>query len=153
MDNARRDSNRARRPWRSRIDIVTEEGRQAVDYGYDPGDERPYWIEYPGPGGRRLPERFKDLLQYHEFVERQLAARRNPGGGGGEPPMAPPAAPRPVHADAVPAETSRPAVSSDEPDLGAWFREQRERLFENDGGAAPADSIDDADDVDDPDGG
>lgn len=58
-------------PHSESIDIVTENGPDQVHYGYDPTQERPYWVDVPGPGGTRTREQFRSMEAYHEWYEQQ----------------------------------------------------------------------------------
>ena len=69
MAGAKADALDTGRPQRETLDFVTEHGPAEVHFGYDPGVKKPFWIEYPGPDGTRMVERFKELGDYHEFYE------------------------------------------------------------------------------------
>ena len=53
------------------LDILTENGREKVYFGYDPGAEKPYFIGLPVPGGVPEYHYFEKLEAYHEFVEKR----------------------------------------------------------------------------------
>jgi hypothetical protein len=121
MQGARTDARRARRPWRAEIEVVTPDGRQFVPYGCEPGAERPFWVHPPESlGGGAEPERFANLHEFMEWVERQHAIRR-----GATPAEAPPPPPRPP--DPPPAREPAPRRVED-PEIDDFFAEQRERL-------------------------
>jgi hypothetical protein len=104
-------------PHGSSIDITTESGPVEIRYGYDPGADKPFWIDMPGPGGTRVPERFASLDDYHAWFEQQTGLKLlgAPEGGPPEtsgprvaaPDEAPP--PGPVEAPPPPAEAPAPA--------------------------------------------
>lgn len=62
------------------LDIVTENGREKVYFGYDPESSR-YFIGRPTKGGPGHFEYFKKLDEYHEWVERESGERLNVIGG------------------------------------------------------------------------
>jgi hypothetical protein len=69
MVNEAQNSGKARS---SRIDYVTADGPGHTDFGFDPGHERPYWVDAPDGAGGRTVERFKTMEGYHDFVESKL---------------------------------------------------------------------------------
>ncbi|GAA1769389.1 hypothetical protein GCM10009712_16720 [Pseudarthrobacter sulfonivorans] len=69
MVNEAQNAGKARS---SRIDYVTADGPGHTDFGFDPGHERPYWVDAPDGGGGRTVERFKTMEGYHDFIENKL---------------------------------------------------------------------------------
>ncbi len=51
------------------LDIVTENGREKLYFGYDPGAEKPFFVGLPTPGGVAEYHYFETLEAYHEFVQ------------------------------------------------------------------------------------
>jgi hypothetical protein len=68
------------------IDITTERGREVVSYGFDPAQERPYHVTYPGEGGAPQTQRFKSFEAYGEWYENKF---------GRSPDLEPPSSPTP----------------------------------------------------------
>ncbi len=54
----------------SRIDYRLESGPSHTDFGFDPANDRPYWIDVEGLPG--MPRRFATMESYHEFLETQV---------------------------------------------------------------------------------
>jgi hypothetical protein len=117
-----REAKASGRPVEQAIDITTERGNEVVKYGYDPTNERPYHVTFPGEDGTPTTERFKSIESYSEWYENKFGftpeagppgARaaepggppRAPGGGAREPDGAgtssPPAAAAPAEQQGV----------------------------------------------------
>lgn len=71
IGGAERIARSTGKPARETLDIVTEAGAQEVHYGYDPGAEKPYWVDAPRPDGTRVKERFRTLGEYDHFYARE----------------------------------------------------------------------------------
>ena len=69
MSDARSHALKHRQMHIEILDIVTENGREKVYYGYDPGAESPFFVGLPRRGGLPDYRYFKDLDAYHRFVE------------------------------------------------------------------------------------
>jgi hypothetical protein len=62
--------------WIEVLDIVTENGREKVYFGYDP-ETMQYFVGRPTKGGPGAFEYFNKLDEYHEWVERETGERLN----------------------------------------------------------------------------
>ncbi len=51
----------------SRIDYMLEDGPGHTDFGFNPGESSPYWVDVAGMPG--MPRRFATMEAYHEFLE------------------------------------------------------------------------------------
>jgi len=71
LDSIAADAQFAGGPQAQSIDIVTESGPEKINFGYDPTDERPYWVDLPGPEGSRVQARLESLEAYHEWYKQQ----------------------------------------------------------------------------------
>jgi hypothetical protein len=61
-------------PRSSRIDYVTSEGPEHTDFGFDPTNEKPYWVDVPDGAGGRETKRFKTMESYHDYLENTIHA-------------------------------------------------------------------------------
>ncbi len=144
MTIAQREATASGRPVKQAIDITTQRGNEVVTYGYDPTQERPYHVTYPGENGTPTTERYKSIEAYSEWYENKFGftpeAVGPPGAPGergtqGRPtaePVAPPRAPgvgaheRDVQGGVSPREGAAP--SDREPLLRAPEEEQPRTL-------------------------
>jgi hypothetical protein len=89
LTSARGSSLRTKAPQSELIDIVVRrDGRlvpEQVHFGYEPGRARPFWIDYPGPNGERIPKDFASLLNYHEWFENETGLYSEPIEAAGAP--------------------------------------------------------------------
>ncbi len=135
MQRARGDARRAKREWSARIEVVTKDGSQWVEYGFDPNDpERRYWIR--PPKGLGEPARFASEYEYMRWVERQQAIRR------GETPTqtssdTSPDTPRPP--DPPPPSPASAKPPADDPEVDDFFADYRKDLDEPPPGRAAPD--------------
>jgi len=95
------------KPRSSRIDYTTTEGAGHTDFGFDPTQEKPYWVDRPDGNGGRVVDRFKTMESYHDFMENTLGAPQGdvPDHLSGTSPRAAEVEPTPLSAgnDGVPA--------------------------------------------------
>jgi hypothetical protein len=54
----------------SRIDYMLEDGPGHTDFGFNPGESSPYWVDVAGMPG--MPRRFETMEAYHVFLENDL---------------------------------------------------------------------------------
>jgi hypothetical protein len=78
MSAVRAEALRNRQIHAETLDIRTENGRQEVHFGYEPGAAEPYFVGIEQPGGGHEFHRFRDLEHYHEWVFEQTGERMEP---------------------------------------------------------------------------
>jgi hypothetical protein len=60
------------RPQHETLDVITEDGRRSIPFGYDQTQERPFWIDVPDASGVYRRERFRNVVEYRIWREQQL---------------------------------------------------------------------------------